>query len=38
MSASVNWVAWKSAIGLAELLALLGVFDRLVEAALGAAK
>ena len=38
MSASVNWVAWKSAIGVAELLALLGVFDRFVEAALGTAE
>jgi hypothetical protein len=38
MSASVNWVFWKSAIGCAELLALLGVFDRLVEAALRAAE
>ena len=38
MSASMNWVFWKSAIGCAELLALLGVGDRLVEAALGAAE
>ena len=34
----MNWVVWKSAIALAELLALLGVVDRLVEAALRAAE
>ena len=34
MSASMNWMPWKSAIALAELLALLDVVDRGVERAL----
>ena len=34
----MNCVAWKSAIGLSELLAFLGVSDSLIEAALGAAE
>ena len=38
MSASMNWMPWKSAIALAELLALLDVADGDVERALGDAE
>ena len=35
ISAILNWMAWKSAIGVAELLALAGVADRGLEGGLG---